>query len=635
MRSYSYRVVGEETVTYLPETAEDLEAFTTWARRESGRVIGVDTEGTGLDTYARGNRLRTVQFGTAREAWVLRVEGRPGTWATARDVLLRLPRIALHNAPHDWLVLDRHLDLPMEVLASKTTDTRILAHLLDSRGREDGGIGHGLKPLSQYYIDPDAPDTQDGLISVFRELGHTKSTGWAAIPSDHPVYVRYAGLDTIFASRLLDVLGPQVHERGLMRLADFEHQVARVCAAMERRGVRVNSEYVSGMSSRLATEAEHHRRRASRYGVSTIGSTKQVAEALVAMGENLTATTSGGALQVDKDVLLPLADLDPRWERLGVREPNPLADAVVRAKRAARWKTTYADAMASGLDERSRLHPKINSLQARTARMSISKPPLQQLPAGDGTIRKAMVAEPGSVIGSVDYSAIEMRVLAALSADRAMVQAIRDGADLHDFTAEQIYGPDFTKRHRKVAKTVGFGKVYGGGAESIALQTGAPLADVRRAIAAYDRTFPGIKRYSARLTARGRYGAKELISPTGRILPLDRTRLYAATNYMIQSVARDVFAQGLLDLDAAGLTEHLRLPVHDEVIFEASETDVFELAEEIQRTLTVPEFYGVPLDTEAEIFGAAWEPDTTRYIRTGDQPWTTPQETAPGLPLAS
>ncbi|TDC92338.1 DNA polymerase [Saccharopolyspora aridisoli] len=622
MRSYSYRVAGEQTVTFVPESSDDLEEFAAWVRREHGRVIGVDTEGTGLDTYAAGNRLRTVQFGTGTEAWVVRVEHRPQFEAAARNALLGLPRIALHNAPFDWLVLDRHLRVPMEVLAHKTVDTRILAHLLDPRGPEDGGIGHGLKSLSQHHIDPDAPDTQEGLISVFRQLGHTKATGWAAIPSDHPTYLRYAGLDVIFTSRLLDVLGPLVHERSLERLADFEHQVARVCATMERRGVLIDKPYVDELSSRLATEAEHHRNRAKRYGVSTIGSTRQVADALVAMGEVLTDTTASGALQVDKDVLLPLADLDPQWERLGVREPNPLADAVVRAKRASKWLTTYADAMAAGLDERSRLHPKINSLQARTARMSISKPPLQQLPGGDSTIRKAMVAKPGNIIGSVDYTAIEMRVLAALAGDRAMVTAIRDGADLHDFTAEQIYGPDFTKRHRKVAKTTGFAKVYGGGVESIARQTGVPEADVRRAIAAYDRTFPGIKRYSARLTARGKYGAKELISPTGRILPLDRSRLYAATNYMVQSLARDVFAQGLLGLDKEGLTAYLRLPVHDEVIFEVDEDDAFEIAETIQATLAVADFFGVPLDTEAELFGPAWEPSATRYVRTGDGSWT-------------
>ncbi|WP_338601564.1 DNA polymerase [Saccharopolyspora sp. SCSIO 74807] len=621
MRSYSYRVAGDETVTYLPETAEDLEAFTAWARRERGRVIGVDTEGTGLDTFVDGNRLRTVQFGTTREAWVLRVEGRPRFWAAARNTLLGLSRIALHNAPFDWLVLDHHLKVPMESLAKKTIDTRILAHLLDSRGREDGGIGHGLKPLSEHHLDPEAPDTQDGLNNVFRELGHTKTTGWAAIPSHHPIYVRYAGLDVIFTSRLLDVLGPQVHQRGLARLAEFEHRLARVCAAMERRGIRIDDEYVSRLSSRLSAEAESQRTRALRYGVSTIGSTKQVADALVAMGETLTATTETGALRVDKDVLLPLADLNPRWEPLGVRTPNPLADAVVRAKRASKWKTTYADAIAAGLDARSRLHPKINALQARTARMSISKPPVQQLPAGDSTIRKAMVAEPGNVLGSVDFSAIEMRVLAALSGDRAMVDAIRGGLDLHDFTAEQIYGPRFTKHHRKVAKTVGFGKVYGGGADSIARQTGAPLADIRRAIASYDRTFPGIKRYSTRLTARGQYGATELISPTGRVLPLDRSRLYAATNYMIQSVARDIFAQALIDLDEAGLAEHLRLPVHDEVVFEVAEDGAFELAEEVQRLLTVPDFFGVELTTEAELFGTAWEPDAAHHVRTGAQPW--------------
>lgn len=628
MRSYPYRVAGDETRISLPETRDDLDAFADWIRAQGRRRIAVDTESTGLQQFYPGHRLRMVQFGTATEAWVLPVEYWPQAWATARHAVALAPRIVMHNAPFDWLELDRHLGVPLEHLARKTVDTRILAHLLDPRGPQDGGIGHGLKALSSHHIDSAAPDTQDGLVAVFRSLGYTKEGGWAVIPTDHPVYVRYAGLDVIFTSRLFDVLEPALHDWGLGRLAAFEHEVARVCATIQRTGFLVDPDYLTELSARLASEAEHHRVRAGRYGVTTVNSTRHVADALTAMGETLTATTATGAMRVDHSVLLPLADLDPSWERIGVREPNPLADAVVRAKRASKWMTTYADAIAAGLDGQNRLHPKINALQARTARMSVSSPPLQQLPAGDSTIRQVLVAEPDHVVASVDYSAIEMRVLAALSGDPAMVRAIRDGVDLHDYTATELFGTSFTQRDRKIAKVIGFGKVYGGGVTSLARQTGSTVADVRRAVAAYDRAFPGVTPYSSRLTARGRYGAKELISPTGRILPLDRTRLYAATNHLVQATARDVFAQGLVDLDARGLTEYIRLPMHDEVVFTAPKDEARNIAEEMQDQMAVPEFFCVPLDTEAEIYGPRWQPDATQWVKTGSGPWRASQPAA-------
>ncbi|WP_088979774.1 hypothetical protein [Micromonospora echinospora] len=90
----------------------------------------------------------------------------------------------MHNAPFDLLTVDRHLGVRLEELGGRTFDTRVLAHLLDPRSPQEGGIGLGLKPLSAVYVDPDAPDTQDGLTAVFRSLGLTKATGWAGIPID-------------------------------------------------------------------------------------------------------------------------------------------------------------------------------------------------------------------------------------------------------------------------------------------------------------------------------------------------------------------------------------------------------------------------------------------------------------------
>lgn len=608
MKYFPYTIAGEQTMTRVPETAADLDEFRRWVQRKAsaGEMIGADTETTGLDTFSPTYRLRTVQFGDARDAWVLQVEYRPEMQEAARWALLTLSRLVFHFAPFDLLVIDRHLGVPLATLAPKVTDSKIIAHLFDPRPRHEGGYGLRLKELCAKDVDPNAPDTQEDLTKVFHSIGETKNTGWAKIDINHPTYLQYAGLDAILVSRLLPIARGRLRKAGVREsLVEFEHAVMLVCAKMERRGMRVDSDYVRPLVDRLGEEAAFHAALAEKYGVTSVNAPAQVSAALVGMGETLTERTDSGNLKVDKSILLDIADLDTSWQPRGTRKPNPLADAVLRSKRAGKWMTSYGVAMRDGLDSAGRIHPKINSLQARTARMSISGPPLQQLPSGDWTIRRALLPDEGHRIFSVDYSAVEMRVLAALADEGVMKRAISEGRDLHGFTAELIYGPDYTSFHRKLCKGVGFGKVYGGGATTLSRQTGAPLLDVKKAIGAYDRTYRGIKRYSSHLQRKARAEGYVVWTPVGRRLPLDRDRVYAATNYAVQSTARDVLCQALLDMDEKGLTDYLYLPIHDEVLGSAPEDIAEDVAREVGDAMSM-DFFGVPLDTDPEVGGFSW-----------------------------
>lgn len=601
MLTFNYTLAGDNVVIHFPENRDDLAGFHDFLAK-GDTVLGFDTETTDLNIYSRGHNIRLAQFGNRDEAWVLRTDM---FGAEARDALGQDRYFTAHNAPFDWLVVDRHLGVKLEDLGPRTFDTRILAHLLDPRSEQEGGTGLGLKPLSAIYVDEHAPDTQAGLNEVFRkEYKATKDTGWAIIDIDHPVYVLYAGLDAILARRLFDELKDIVKGAGLSHLSTFEHHLAVLLAVMQRKGVLVDVEYTEQLRDRLAEEAELFRKVAARYGVANVNSTKQVADSLVAMGETLTERTKTG-FKVDKEVLMPLADVDRDWNLIGARDANPLANAVLRAKRAEKWSSSYADAFLTLRDDNDRLHPFIGGLQARTARMSISKPPLQQLPSSDWMIRRALVADEGHLIISSDYDQIEMRLLAALADEQGMKQAIADGVDLHDFTASMLYGPDFTKKQRKLAKGVGFGKVYGGGATTLVRQTGAPLAEVKTAIATYDQKFPGIKRFGRQLQTRAQFGKREVVTETGRHLPLDRDRLYAATNYVCQSLARDVLAQAIVDLFDQGLGDHLLLPVHDELVAQAPKEDAEEIARLIGQTMT-REFKGVPVSSTGEVAGPSW-----------------------------
>lgn len=601
MIELSHFLGGAECSIYVPDHEGELDGFRAFLA-QGDKVLGFDTETTGLDIYSPGHGLRVAQFGNGREAWVLRAD----RFADEIRAALRQPRaFVAHNAAYDALVIDRHLGVKVEEIGSRLFDTRILAHLLDPRAEGEGGTGLGLKALCAIYVDPAAPDTSDGLTAEFRRLGFTKATGWAGIPLDNELYLRYAGLDPILAARLFAELGPIVKGAGLDRLSQFEHHLQVLLMLLQRRGMRLDVPYVERLREELLADAAQFGAIAATYGVDNPNSTAQVAAALVAMGETLSERTPSGALKVDKAVLMGLADLDQEWERNDVRDPNPLADAILRSKRAGKWATTYAQAFLDLRDAEDRLHPFIGGLQARTARMSVSRPPLQQLPSSDWRIRRAFLPDPGNAIIAADYAQVEMRVLAALSEDPAMKEAIASGADLHDWTATRIYGPAFTKFQRKLCKGVGFGKVYGGGAATLSRQTGAPIEQVREAIAAYDSTFPGIKRYGRRLQERAQFGRREVVTPSGRHLPLDRDRLYSATNYVVQSTARDLLAQALVDLFEAGLGEHLLLPVHDEILAQAPAEDAEELVAELGRVMEST-FYGVQIKSDTSVYGPSW-----------------------------
>lgn len=609
MITYRHGINGEPVNIFVPETDADLRAFMHWARTKP--ELAVDSETTGLDIYSATFRLRTVQFGTGHEAWVIHWE-RGGRFVEAAEyVLRRCPSMLIHNAPYDALVFDAHTSLTLEELWPRITDTKIKATLVDPRQPQEGGIGTGLKPLSAFYVDPTAPDTQGDLTAVFRSLGLTKKTGWAGIPLDHPTYNLYAGLDVILTFRLNPCLDAE-HERLEIRpaLLQYEHEIAFMCAVMQRAGLVLDLEYVDTLRRMLREEEDRYLTVAARYGVESVNSGAQVADALCAMGELLTQRTDGGALKVDKAVLLPLADLDRDWQRIGAREPNPLADAVLRAKRAGKWVTAYADKFAENHDPLGRIHATINTLQARTGRMSISGDfAAQTLPSSDWMIRRAILGDkPDHIVGSVDFQAIEMRVLAALANVRRMKDGFVNGGadfDIHMYTAQLIKGEGATKRDRKVFKGAGFGKVYGGGVTTIARQTGASEAEIARAVSEYDRVFPEIKRASSRWQREARATGLVTVSVTGRRLPLDRNRTYAVVNYQCQSAARDVLGQAMLNMREAGLLEYMKLPIHDEIVFSVPKSDAKDIAREFERCMTM-DLFGVPVVAEAELGGRSW-----------------------------
>jgi DNA polymerase-1 len=613
VKIFKSRLEGEEVTVHYPENVNDLGEFWKWFDRQP-TMIGADIETTGKNVYAQDFQIRVVQVGDEYDGWVLNADVFP-------DVIRRIfatdHRYVFHNGMgFDVPALARRNFVDAWEFSKYIIDTQLLAHLIDPRPVEFGGIGLGLKQLCNYYVDPNSSDGNDELKKVFKdELSLTLKSGdgWRIIPVDHPVYLTYAGLDPILAKRLCNKLTPIIHERGMAKLAQKEHYVARIIMGEHIRGLRIDTDYiVSDLIPHLEEQRDVNSKVAARFGVENVNSNDQIIAALQGMGEEWSETTAGGKTgikkpKVDGEVLRRMADLDKGWQRVNWREPNPLADAVIRGKRAGKWLQAYAYGMLDLCDENGRIHPNIKTLGARTGRMSISDPPLQQLPAGDWRIRRAIVPEDDWFIWSSDYAQIEMRVMAALADVRGMKEAISLGKSIHVYTADLIWpnGWDKNSWQYKTAKNTGFCKLFGGGYAKIAQTSAVSLEQATSIGKAWESAFPEVKRYDMSIQRRAKYGRPEVITPFGRVLPLDRKRIYSGVNYMIQSSARDIMLDGRIRIHEAGLDDYVLLEVHDEFLGQGPKDIVGDIAREVEK-LMFTEFEGVPIDAEAEVYGLSW-----------------------------
>lgn len=613
MLELSFPVNGQAVPVHVPERPEDLDQFYDWTKglASRGDRVAVDSEGRGLKILnGEPGYVRVVQFGTADVAWNIPIELGGEFFSAARWALETLPAVVGHNYHgFDALAFHKTFNLDYDMLCDKAVDTYLLAKLVDPRKEMEGGIGAGLKPLSAHFIDPNAPDTQSDLTSVFRSLKLTKATGWAGIDLFHPVYQSYAGGDVILTYRLLPKLIEELDRLGIRQmLRDYEHQIAKICGRMTVPGLIVDVPYTVDLSSRLAEEAADGAEEAARYGVEKIGSPKQLIEAFSAMGETWRSgeRTDGGSLAVNKQVLARFADINHQTgERLNIRTPNPLAVAVIKAKRAAKWKKAYADHFLADRDADNRVHHNIRTMEARTGRMSVTNPAVQTLPSGDWMIRRCVLAEEGHVFVSADFNSVELNVLAALANVTKMKEAIIRGEKLHKTTAKAVFGDHYTEKQYGIAKMGNFLTVYGGGLDALEKQSGADRSVLENFFAEFNRAYPEVKRFGRQLQREAYQNGMVVWSATGRRMPLDRDRTFAATNYAVQSAARDCLGKALLRMEDAGLTQYLRLVIHDEAVASVPAADAEEVGREISKAMTFP-LKGVPISADYKVGGRSW-----------------------------
>ncbi|WP_371784655.1 DNA polymerase [Streptosporangium subroseum] len=594
MRTHEMRLAGRTVQGHVVETEEDLAPFSEWASRHT--EFGYDSETTSLAVYKPGFRIRAAQFSAGDQSWLLPVERHPRIQWYAATTLRHAKRLYIHNASFDLQVADRHLGVPLAETFAKTIDTGIVSRLVDSRARKEGGPGHSLEELTEVYVDPvAAKDIKGSVGQQCKDLKVTKAEYFESVSLDDEIFQMYSLMDPVLAWVLAKTLTPKIPSSA-RHLVGYEHEIARICSDISKQGYLLDRPYTTELATRLREEEEYWlmeiEAEISKLGfidpeTFNPGSTDQVFEALVYMGHETFLQTPTGKPKVDDDLLEHLAEGGMYFAR-----------AVKEYKKAGKWAGTWPESFLDNADEDGRCHANINTLQARTGRMSITGIPAQTLPSSDWMIRRCFLADEDEVSGSIDYQGQELRMAAALSGDERMFTAFANNEDLHQITADAAGVP------RKVGKMANFLVCFGGGWKALVEQGKVTPAIAKRTIAGFNSAYPGVAKLAKQMTREaGKAGFITTI--TGRRLYVDSDRAYSAINYAIQSASRDVTARGLIKVDKAGLTSFLRLPIHDEVVASLPKKQAKTLALEIGECLRT-QIRGIDFTTDVAIGKRSW-----------------------------
>lgn len=380
---------GEVIWFHYVESSEDLREVRDFVR--SRKLLALDTESTGLNCYQPGWQLRTLQISNATDSFII-----PARYKCTIAWIMQWPGNWIgHNGPHDIRCIDAHLGYETGVVCAG--ETYIPAHHYDSRGKEEGGSGHKLELLAIAHVAKDAGKWDTARKAAFKEIliempgevyksgpkkGQQKyrkaklSEGWALINPKHPAMITYAGGDPILTYRVWQWERSIVRE--FRKLYDFDHRLQIACDRLQRRAILLDVHYTERLSQAYEKKAAEFKDRASEYGCRNIQSNDQIAQVLLKLKAKLVSVTATGKYKVDQNVLRKLMD-DPNRSK----QVWDFIHCVLLAKQLTKRRTTYTEAMLAERDEFDRVHPSINSLAARTARMSVSSPPLQQLPTKD------------------------------------------------------------------------------------------------------------------------------------------------------------------------------------------------------------------------------------------------------------
>ena len=523
------------------------------------------------------------------------------------DVLARLKPLLqdasimkiLQNAKFDLQVLGQR-----KIEVHPVEDTMLMSYALAA-----GQRGHGMDELSELYLGHKP-------ISIKELLG----TGKSQITFDQVPLEKatpYAAEDADITFRLWQMMRPElVKDRVVSVYQTTEKPLVPVIVDMEKNGICVDRNVLSRLSGEFAQKMAAMEEDIYKFAGETfnIASPKQLGDILFdKMGLPGGKKTKTGAWGTGADVLEGLA-----------AEGHDLAAQVLEWRGLAKLKSTYTDALPEFINpETGRIHTSYSLASTTTGRLASSDPNLQNIPirTEDGRrIRTAFVAEKGNLLVSADYSQIELRLLAHIADIDSLRQAFADGQDIHAMTASEMFGvplADMKAETRRRAKAINFGIIYGISAFGLANQLGISRGEASDYIKAYFEKFPGIKDYMDAVKQEAHaqgyvstlFGRRIYLREIDSKIPARRAFAErAAINAPIQGSAADIIRRAMIAmppvLKKKSPKSRMLLQVHDELIFEAPESETDKLMQnvrEVMQNACAPRLsLSVPLVVEAQ-----------------------------------
>lgn len=580
----------------LVDSVEKANEFMSWlSQRRPHDAIAIDTETGERPGMPREHALspwhgdlRLVQVGDGMHGWSI-------PWAEWAGVFYEAMEkfngpIVCHNIAFEarWFAVKSKWEIPWH----RSHDTMIMAHLIDP-------LGPGaLKTLSSRFVDRNASHLQDKLDIDLAKNGWT----WGTVPTNFKPYWSYGALDTILTMRLWEKFyekcGP---DKPYHKAYELEMATRKIVTRMEINGARVDLEYSKRKYEELIRYTESVKLWAAKnYAGTSITSNIQIVRLFEKLGADITETTPSGQKSASKDQLELLTIT-------GNEEIKNLAETILKQRKADKLANTYfLNFLGKSVD--GILHPSVKTLGARTSRMSITDPALQTLPKGDDTVRTAFIPkDKDHVIITSDLDQVEFRMFASLSKDPNLIQLFHraDAISSDPFTeiGREVYQePNLTRsdKRRNLIKGMVYGRLYGAGVAKQALTAGVAEHQMKSVSDAFDHRYPGMIRFQKEIENIGARRTKEegqgyVYTWTGRKIPCDDNRVYTLINYLIQGGAAEVFKSNLVKLDQADLTEHLIVPVHDEIVLQAPREDAKEVMETVKKCMTTTEGWDVPL----------------------------------------
>ncbi len=410
---------------------------------------------------------------------------------------------------------------------------------------------------------------------------------------------------------------PQIESRGIQTLSyEIEMPLAGILASMEQKGVAVDLALLDRLGGEMDQQLEQLEKEIHALTGETfnINSPKQLSEVLFGqLGLKPGKKRSGGTFSTDSDELDRLAD------------EHPVIRRIIEFRQTAKLRSTYIEGLRKVIDPNDgRVHTTFNQMLTSTGRLSSTEPNLQNIPirmAAGQKIRAAFITAPEFILLDADYSQIELRLLAHLSGDPAMLEAFRRGADIHTETACSLFGcqPDtVTSEQRAIAKTMNFSIVYGISDFGLARDLGVPIQTAHQLIHDYDQRYPRVRQwlneqvelahekgYVETMFGRRRY-LHELKSANRNVRQFGER---AAMNAPVQGSAADLIKIAMVRVEQAlrqqNLQAELILQVHDELMVEAPVAERDEAAALLQRCMESAVQLDVPLVAEVRS-GASW-----------------------------